>query len=266
MRRLFFSIFGELHAPPIGLEYELQRVESFTVDPFGCKYSWNDAEEDGGTKDGFGACGRGLSPQTECKPWSLQGKSKMWPIHQPQYRKVTPERHGTLWRRLASFTLVSVCATLILPARERFCLVRFQAQKQPPPLSWVARRWVFAACVQLVKSLVCLCETLRDETKCWYLTAGEWDGCCAIMNTPAVRRHLLPLTAPSSPSPVSCLQPNLVSGGCYLLFTAGGCLLRHHTRLLIEMNEFALLRVVLSVFTLSKHPYIGASAVGALQA
>ena len=31
----------------IGLEYELQHVESFTMDPFRCKYSWNDAEEDG---------------------------------------------------------------------------------------------------------------------------------------------------------------------------------------------------------------------------
>ena len=50
MLRLFFSIFGEFQAPPIGLEYELQRFESFSVDPFGCKYSWNDAEEDGGKK------------------------------------------------------------------------------------------------------------------------------------------------------------------------------------------------------------------------
>ena len=36
--------------PPIGLEYELQRVESFTVDPFGRKYSWNNAKEDRGKK------------------------------------------------------------------------------------------------------------------------------------------------------------------------------------------------------------------------
>ena len=30
------------------LEYELQRVESFSMDPFGCKYSWNDAKLDAG--------------------------------------------------------------------------------------------------------------------------------------------------------------------------------------------------------------------------
>ena len=47
MPRLFFSIFDELQAPPISLEYEPQRVESFTMDPFGCKYSWNDAEKNG---------------------------------------------------------------------------------------------------------------------------------------------------------------------------------------------------------------------------
>ena len=51
MLHLFFSISGEFQAPPIGLEYELQRVESFTVDPFGGKYSWNDAEEDGWKKE-----------------------------------------------------------------------------------------------------------------------------------------------------------------------------------------------------------------------
>ena len=33
MHRLFFCVFGEFQAPPIGLEYELQRVESVTVDP-----------------------------------------------------------------------------------------------------------------------------------------------------------------------------------------------------------------------------------------
>ena len=32
---------------PVGLEYEPQRVETFTMDPFGRRYSWNDAEEDG---------------------------------------------------------------------------------------------------------------------------------------------------------------------------------------------------------------------------
>ena len=42
MLRLF-SIFGELQVPPIGLEYELKCVESFTMDPFGRTYSWNDA-------------------------------------------------------------------------------------------------------------------------------------------------------------------------------------------------------------------------------
>ena len=44
--RVFFSIFGECQAPPRGLEYALQRFQSFSVDPCGCKYSWNDADED----------------------------------------------------------------------------------------------------------------------------------------------------------------------------------------------------------------------------
>ena len=49
MRRLF-SVFGEFQEPTIDLECELQHVESFTMDPFGRKYSWNNAKEDGGKK------------------------------------------------------------------------------------------------------------------------------------------------------------------------------------------------------------------------
>lgn len=33
MLRLFLSVFGEFQTPPIGLEYELQCVESFLMDP-----------------------------------------------------------------------------------------------------------------------------------------------------------------------------------------------------------------------------------------
>ena len=58
MLRLLFSIFGEFQAPPISLECELQRFESFSVDPCGRKYSWNDAKE--GKKDHFGTCRQGL--------------------------------------------------------------------------------------------------------------------------------------------------------------------------------------------------------------
>ena len=47
---LFFSFFGEFQAPPRGLEYELQHFESFSVDPCGRKYSWNDAEKEGEKK------------------------------------------------------------------------------------------------------------------------------------------------------------------------------------------------------------------------
>ena len=54
MLLLFFSVFGEFQTPPVDLEYELKLAESFTLDPFGCKYSWNDAEEDGGKKDCYG--------------------------------------------------------------------------------------------------------------------------------------------------------------------------------------------------------------------
>ena len=59
MLRLLFSSFGEIEVLPIGLEYELKPVELFTMDP--CKYSWNDAKEDGGEKDRFGTCGHVLS-------------------------------------------------------------------------------------------------------------------------------------------------------------------------------------------------------------
>ena len=52
MLNLFFSVFGEFQAPPIGLEYELQRVESFSVDLLGCKLTWKDAKEDRGKKIG----------------------------------------------------------------------------------------------------------------------------------------------------------------------------------------------------------------------
>ena len=61
MLRLFCSIFGEFQAPPRGLECELQHFESFSVDPCGCKYSWNNTEEDREKKDHFGRCGQGLS-------------------------------------------------------------------------------------------------------------------------------------------------------------------------------------------------------------
>ena len=50
VHKLYAHAPSLLQVPPIGLEYELQRVESFTMDPFGRKYFWNDAEEDGGTK------------------------------------------------------------------------------------------------------------------------------------------------------------------------------------------------------------------------
>ena len=55
MLRLFFSVFCEFQVPPMGLEYELKRVESFTMDPFGCSYSWNDAKEDVGERKIVGA-------------------------------------------------------------------------------------------------------------------------------------------------------------------------------------------------------------------
>ena len=46
MLLLLFSVFGEFQAPPIGLEDELQCVESFSMDPFGRKYSWNHPKKD----------------------------------------------------------------------------------------------------------------------------------------------------------------------------------------------------------------------------
>ena len=65
MLRVFFCVFGECQAPPIGFKYELQRIWAFSVDPCGCKYSWNNAEEDGGKekkrKDCFRLSGRPLS-------------------------------------------------------------------------------------------------------------------------------------------------------------------------------------------------------------
>ena len=57
---LFNSVFFLFQVPPMSLEYELQRFESFSEDPSGCKYSWNDAVKDGGKKDCFGMCGQGL--------------------------------------------------------------------------------------------------------------------------------------------------------------------------------------------------------------
>ena len=42
------------------LEYELQRFRSFSVDPYGRKYSWNNAKEDGEKKDCFRPSGRPL--------------------------------------------------------------------------------------------------------------------------------------------------------------------------------------------------------------
>ena len=53
MLRLFFSVFGKFQATPIGLEYELQHFESFSVDLFGHQYSWNEAKEDWGEKRSF---------------------------------------------------------------------------------------------------------------------------------------------------------------------------------------------------------------------
>ena len=39
MLRLFFSIFAEFQATPIGPNYELQHVQLFSMGPFGRKYS-----------------------------------------------------------------------------------------------------------------------------------------------------------------------------------------------------------------------------------
>ena len=57
---------GGLHACVGAAEdNELKRIESFKVDPFGCKCSWNDAKEDKEKKDGFGTCGHGVSVQRQ---------------------------------------------------------------------------------------------------------------------------------------------------------------------------------------------------------
>ena len=58
---LFFSIFGEFQAPPIAVEYDLQCIEPFTMDLSGRKYSWSDAEENGGGNDRCGMCEHDLS-------------------------------------------------------------------------------------------------------------------------------------------------------------------------------------------------------------
>ena len=62
MLRVFFSIFGECQVPPRGLEYELQRFQSLSVDPCGRKYSWNVPEEDGEKKVCFRPSGQPLNP------------------------------------------------------------------------------------------------------------------------------------------------------------------------------------------------------------
>ena len=46
MLRVFFSAFGEFQAPPIGLEYKLQRFWSFSVDLYGRNYSWDAGEKE----------------------------------------------------------------------------------------------------------------------------------------------------------------------------------------------------------------------------
>ena len=83
MRHLLISAFGEFQAPPIGLEYELQRFQSFSVDQYGCNYSWNDVKKDGGKKDHIGTCGQGLnlSLVVSGQESSKESPVKLWSIH-----------------------------------------------------------------------------------------------------------------------------------------------------------------------------------------
>ena len=58
MLRVFFSVFGECQAPPIGLEYELQRFQCFQwicVDTNILKTIMRKVEQ---KKDNFRPCGR----------------------------------------------------------------------------------------------------------------------------------------------------------------------------------------------------------------
>ena len=72
MLRLFFSVFW--WAPPIGLEYELQRVELFIMDPFGHKYSW---------KIILVRVDMALVKQSVCLGW----------IHSPTNNRINPHDH-----------------------------------------------------------------------------------------------------------------------------------------------------------------------------
>ena len=58
MLRLFFSVFGEFQAP-YRLEYELQRVESFTMDLFGRSYPETIPRKTGEKNHHFDTCGHG---------------------------------------------------------------------------------------------------------------------------------------------------------------------------------------------------------------
>ena len=74
MLRLFSVLLCFWWAPPIGLEYELQRVELFTMDPFGHKYSW---------KIILVRVDMALVKQSVCLGW----------IHSPTNNRINPHDH-----------------------------------------------------------------------------------------------------------------------------------------------------------------------------
>ena len=95
---LFFSIFSGFQVPPIGLEYELKRVESFTVDPW-MKIFLEWCQVNRGGKDCFGTCGHGL------KPCLCVAKIVIFQYDSDYYNKLEIPVLGQLYHVLTKITL-----------------------------------------------------------------------------------------------------------------------------------------------------------------
>ena len=106
---LVFSVFGEFRMPPRGPGYELQRFESFSVDPCGRKYSWNNAEEDGGKKTKI------VSARVD----------SVWPTHASKNAVASDPQHlwiSSEWLHLKCILNAHVYRTRRCPHSERVLL------------------------------------------------------------------------------------------------------------------------------------------------
>ena len=167
------------------------------MDPFGCKYSWNVAEEDRGEKHGCGPCGRGLKPCAA--PWwfSHPPKTALLPFAQRvEQRPITEALTQVHPRPGACHFLLSPpvsCHLLSSPINKT---IKGQKQKPPPVLSSyvlivLTRRGRCSDNLEKKNTFIKLCMYVKCVCVCVCVcVCGVWCGVMCILHFLQIKPEL----------------------------------------------------------------------------